>query len=192
VLTSRHPDCPIGPVIARGKARGLRRVAASVVSILTVSGSTRQQSTNSAACRTAVSCAPSGLTVTAYTSLAALPHFDPDLDPDLGESGREIALPSPVAAMRSLIATADAVLFCTPEYAGTLPGSFKNLLDWTVGATVLTAKPVAWIGVAADPRRGSGAHATLPRPCSNTFRHTLCTMRVDRYRLSGMRSDWTG
>ncbi|WP_306796085.1 NAD(P)H-dependent oxidoreductase [Nocardia sp. XZ_19_369] len=26
-----------------------------------------------------------------------------------------------------------SVLFCTPEYAGTLPGSLKNLLDWTVG-----------------------------------------------------------
>jgi NAD(P)H-dependent FMN reductase len=53
------------------------------------------------------------------------------------------------------------VLFCTPEYAGTLPGSFKNLLDWTVGATVLTDKPVAWVNVAADSRRGGGAHATL-------------------------------
>jgi chromate reductase, NAD(P)H dehydrogenase (quinone) len=53
------------------------------------------------------------------------------------------------------------VLFCTPEYAGTLPGSLKNLLDWTVGATVLTDKPVAWVNAAADPRRGAGAHATL-------------------------------
>jgi chromate reductase len=37
----------------------------------------------------------------------------------------------------------------------------KNLLDWTVGGTVLTDKPVAWVNAAADSRRGGGAHATL-------------------------------
>lgn len=52
------------------------------------------------------------------------------------------------------------MLFCTPEYAGTLPGSFKNLLDWTVGGTEMTDKPVAWIKVAA-PGRGRGAVNTL-------------------------------
>jgi len=62
---------------------------------------------------------------------------------------------------RCAIASADAVLFCTPEYAGTLPGSLKNLLDWTVGGTELTDKPVAWVKVAADQRRGEGAHSTL-------------------------------
>jgi chromate reductase len=72
-----------------------------------------------------------------------------------------VCAPAGVAALRSAIASADAVLFCTPEYAGTLPGSFKNLLDWTVGGTELTAKPVAWVKVAADERRGAGAHATL-------------------------------
>ena len=62
--------------------------------------------------------------------------------------------------MRRCIRDADAVLFCTPEYAGTLPGSFKNLLDWTVGGTEMTDKPVAWINVAA-PGRGRGAVDTL-------------------------------
>lgn len=60
-----------------------------------------------------------------------------------------------------MIADADAVVICTPEYAGALPGSFKNALDWTVGSTVFTDKPVAWIAVAADERRGAGAHAEL-------------------------------
>jgi chromate reductase len=52
------------------------------------------------------------------------------------------------------------VLFCTPEYAGNLPGSFKNLLDWTVGGAELYEKPVAWINVAAADR-GGGADAAL-------------------------------
>ena len=64
-------------------------------------------------------------------------------------------------AVRSAIAAADVVLFCTPEYAGTLPGSFKNLLDWTVGGTELNDKPAGWANVALDPARGHGAHATL-------------------------------
>jgi chromate reductase len=55
---------------------------------------------------------------------------------------------------------ADAVLFCTPEYAGTLPGSLKNLLDWLVGSGELNGKPVAWLSVAA-PGRGEGARTTL-------------------------------
>jgi NAD(P)H-dependent FMN reductase len=82
-----------------------------------------------------------------------LPHFNPDDDTD--------PLPAAVGALRAAVAGADAVLFCTPEYAGTLPGSLKNLLDWTVGGTEMTDKPVAWVNAAADSRRGGGAHATL-------------------------------
>jgi chromate reductase, NAD(P)H dehydrogenase (quinone) len=124
-----------------------------VARILLISGSTRHASTNSALVRTAVECAPAGVDAIGYDGLTDLPHFNPDDD-------RE-PLPHPVAALRAAIAAADAVLFCTPEYAGTLPGSVKNLLDWTVGGTTLTDKPVAWVNAAADPRRGAGAHATL-------------------------------
>jgi chromate reductase, NAD(P)H dehydrogenase (quinone) len=123
------------------------------LTILVISGSTRAASTNSAACRTAVQLAPPGLDVECYLDLASLPHFNPDDDHD--------PLPRTVAKLRATVAAADAVLFCTPEYAGTLPGALKNLLDWMVGGDEFTAKPVAWIKVAADPRRGEGAHATL-------------------------------
>lgn len=129
------------------------RTSAAARRVLVISGSTRAASTNTALCRTAVLCAPTGVVVECYPDVAVLPHFRPDDDRD--------PLPSAVAALRSAIASADAVLFCTPEYAGTLPGSLKNLLDWTVGGTELTAKPVAWVKAAADQRRGEGAHATL-------------------------------
>ena len=81
--------------------------------------------------------------------------FDPDDD-------RE-PLPRPVAVLRRAIADADAVLVCTPEYAGALPGAFKNLLDWTVGTPDMDGMPVAWInasGVAA-PTGGADAHESL-------------------------------
>ena len=98
-------------------------------------------------------CAPTGVDVEVFDACAVLPHFNPDDDHE--------PLPAPVLALRASIDGADAVLCCTPEYAGTLPGSFKNRLDWTVGGTELTGKPVAWSKVAADARRGDGAHAML-------------------------------
>ena len=53
------------------------------------------------------------------------------------------------------------MLFCTPEYAGALPGTFKNLLDWTVGGPEMYEKPVAWVNAAGSPARGANAHESL-------------------------------
>jgi chromate reductase, NAD(P)H dehydrogenase (quinone) len=144
--------------------------------ILLVSGSTRGGSTNTAALRTIEAVVPDGVAADLYDGLAELPAFNPDDDgapasgpdgspgdgsaKDSGPRDGGRALPAPVAALRERIAVADAVVFCTPEYAGTLPGSFKNLLDWTVGGGELYGKPVAWINV-AGPGRGGGAQATL-------------------------------
>ena len=122
------------------------------VRILLISGSTRDGSTNTAALRTAAAVAPAGVQGELFQGLAELPAFNPDHD-------RE-PLPALVAELRRRIAVADAVLFCTPEYAGALPDSFKNLLDWTVGGGEIYGKPVAWLNVAAEGR-GSNAHASL-------------------------------
>jgi chromate reductase len=123
------------------------------VCLLLVSGSTRAGSTNTAALRTACEVAPPGVAASLYGGLSDLPAFNPD-DEEHGP------LHPAVAHLREQLAAAGAVLFCTPEYAGTLPGSFKNLLDWTVGNGDLVDKPVAWVSVAA-PGRGAGAQATL-------------------------------
>ncbi|GHI04093.1 FMN reductase [Streptomyces cellostaticus] len=120
--------------------------------ILLLSGSLRAGSSNESVLRTAQAVAPAQVRTVLYDGLAALPHFNPDDDHD--------PLPTPVAELRAAIAEAAALLICTPEYAGTLPGSFKNLLDWTVGGTEICDKPVAWVNVAA-PGRGQGAQATL-------------------------------
>ena len=122
------------------------------VRVLLVSGSTRSGSANTAALATAAAVAPGRVTAAVYDGLASLPAFNPDHDGD--------DVPQAVAELRKQIASADAVLFCTPEYAGSLPGSFKNLLDWTVGGGQLYGKPAAWINVAA-PGRGQGAQDTL-------------------------------
>jgi chromate reductase, NAD(P)H dehydrogenase (quinone) len=122
------------------------------VRVLLVSGSTRAGSGNTAALATMAASAPERVTAVMYDGLAGLPAFNPDDDGD--------HLPAEVARLREEITAADAVLFCTPEYAGTLPGSFKNLLDWTVGGGQLYGKPAAWINVAV-PGRGRGAEDAL-------------------------------
>ncbi|MET9961742.1 NADPH-dependent FMN reductase [Streptomyces sp. NPDC006326] len=120
--------------------------------ILLLSGSLRAGSSNESVLRTAHAVASPRWRTVLYDGLAALPHFNPDEDTD--------PLPPPVARLRAAISAATAVLICTPEYAGTLPGSFKNLLDWTVGGTEICDKPVGWIN-AASAGRGGGAEATL-------------------------------
>jgi chromate reductase, NAD(P)H dehydrogenase (quinone) len=122
----------------------------SDVAILLFSGSTRSGSANTAALRTLQALAPPGVTAQLYQGLAELPAFNPDDEPP----------PAPAAGLRAQIAAADALLFCTPEYAGTLPGSLKNLLDWTVGGGEIYGKPVGWINVAVGGR-GTGAEEHL-------------------------------
>jgi NAD(P)H-dependent FMN reductase len=119
--------------------------------VLLISGSLRAGSTNEAVIRAAEAEKALADTVV-YDGMGALPHFNPDHDCD--------PLPGAVAALREAIDRSDALLICTPEYAGTLPGSFKNLLDWTVGGTEISDKPTAWINAAAVGR-GGGAEATL-------------------------------
>jgi len=119
--------------------------------ILLLSGSTRRGSGNTAALRTVQATAPEGITAEMYQGLAALPAFSPDEDEKP---------PGPGADLRARIAAADGLLFCTPEYAGTLPGSLKNLLDWTVGGGEIYGKPVGWINVAVGGR-GAGAEEHL-------------------------------
>jgi chromate reductase, NAD(P)H dehydrogenase (quinone) len=106
--------------------------------IVLVSGSLRAMSTNTAMLRTMATC---GDDVVLYERMALLPHFDPDDDVD--------PLHPEVAHLRATIDAADGVVFCTPEYAGALPGSFKNALDWMVGSMALNAKPTAVVNVSA-------------------------------------------
>lgn len=121
--------------------------------ILLVSGSLRDGSTNTALLNTARLMAPAGLDLVLYTGMGDLPHFNPDDDGD--------SLHPAVAELRRQIAASDAIVFSTPEYAGALPGSFKNLLDWTVGGGEIYAKPVAYINASGSPTGAAQAHESL-------------------------------
>jgi NAD(P)H-dependent FMN reductase len=123
--------------------------------VLLISGSLRSGSVNTAVLKSAEAFAPADVVTRRYAGLGNLPPFNPDDDRD--------PLNPYVADLRMEVGRANAVLICTPEYAGALPGAFKNLLDWMVGSTEMNAKPVAWINAAsqAAPAGGEDAHTSL-------------------------------
>lgn len=132
-------------------------MAPATIRLLLVPGSLRAGSTNIAVLRTAETLAPDGVDAVLYTAMGELPHFNPDDDVE-GQ-----AVHPAVAAMRAAVARAQALLVCTPEYAGALPGALKNLLEWTVGDAGTYEKAVGWINAAgpAAPTGAADAHESL-------------------------------
>jgi chromate reductase, NAD(P)H dehydrogenase (quinone) len=130
-----------------------------VTRVLLVSGSVRDGSTNTAVLRTARAVAPQDVEAVLYEGILSLPHFNPDDDAE----GMEVA--APVAEMRAHMHAADALLICTPEYAGAMPGVLKTLLEWTIGDASTYGKPVAWINASspAAPTGGADAHESLEK-----------------------------
>lgn len=101
--------------------------------ILALCGSLRAASTNLTLLRAAQLLAPPEAIVRIYDGLERLPHFNPDREPQL---------PPPVAEFRQLVAHADAILISSPEYAHGVPGALKDALDWLVGGSEFSGKPV--------------------------------------------------
>jgi len=80
-----------------------------------------------------------------YSAIDKLPHFSPSLDKE--------PLPEAIVEFRRAMEEADAVIFCSPEYVFSLPGSFKNALDWLVSTVLLSDKPGAMIIAAASGKK---------------------------------------
>jgi chromate reductase, NAD(P)H dehydrogenase (quinone) len=148
---------PQPPAGAIGEGRDGFYPGRPVITILLISGSSRDGSTNAAVLRTAAALAPANVDAVSYAGTGGLPLFNPDDD----REGTPVD--ERVAAMRAAVASADAVLVCTPEYAGALPAALKNLLEWTIGDAGTYAKPVAWINAAgpAAPSGAADAHDSL-------------------------------
>jgi chromate reductase len=94
------------------------------VNILAMSGSLRAESYNTALAREAAGLAPEGVSVELYEGLGTLPPYDQDLDEGTFDT------PEAVRDLRQRIEAADALLFVTPEYNGSIPGVLKNAIDW--------------------------------------------------------------
>ena len=110
--------------------------------LLTISGSLRAASHNTALLRAAAELAPDGVEVEMFEGLDRLPHYNEDDDTDDPHDE--------VHRLREQIADADVVLISTPEYNGSMPGHLKNAIDWASRpfgpGSSLWGKPVAVIG----------------------------------------------
>ncbi|HEY3544279.1 MAG TPA: NAD(P)H-dependent oxidoreductase [Gaiellaceae bacterium] len=112
--------------------------------VLGVSGSLRADSYNTGLLEAAAAAAPVGVEVELFDPAlaAALPLYDQDLD-------LEGDVPVSVQRLREDWAEADALLFATPEYNGSVPGGLKNAVDWASRPRLeaaLTNKTAAVIG----------------------------------------------
>jgi chromate reductase len=109
--------------------------------VLAVSGSLRAGSYNTALLLEAARLAPAGVDVELWEGIGDLPIYDQDLDgDDVAESVRRL---------REDWGSADAILFATPEYNGSVPGGLKNAVDWASrpkGDASLLNKTVAVVG----------------------------------------------
>lgn len=116
--------------------------------IVGLSGSLRLGSFNSALLRAAAKAMPAG-TMLEIASIKGIPLYDGDLEAEHG-------LPQAVTLLKERIVAADGLLLVTPEYNNTLPGVFKNAVDWLSRppadiARVFGGRPVGVIG--ASPGR---------------------------------------
>jgi chromate reductase len=124
--------------------------------VLAISGSLRAVSYNTALLRAAMELAPDGVEIELYDELEHVPPYNEDRDTEQP--------PSVVAQLRESISGADAILFATPEYNGTVPGHLKNALDWAsrpFGKSALWGKPVAAIGASTGMYGALWAQADL-------------------------------
>jgi NAD(P)H-dependent FMN reductase len=112
--------------------------------IVGIAGSLRQGSFNAALLRAATELAPSSMNLEIAT-LHGIPLYDGDVESEQG-------IPDAVQTLKERIAASDAVLLVTPEYNNSIPGVFKNGIDWLTRppkdmGRVFAGKPVGLMGV---------------------------------------------
>lgn len=127
--------------------------------VLGIVGSLRADSHNRRLLQAAVQELPPGSELIVFEGLKAVEPFD---ETDELETGGG---PAGANALIDAIRDADAVLFVTPEYNGSIPGVLKNAVDWasrpTPARSALANKPVAVIGASVGMFGAAWAQAEL-------------------------------
>lgn len=93
-----------------------------MVKLLGISGSLRKQSYNTALLRAAQSVLPADVTLDIAT-LHGIPLYD-------GDAEKAQGMPQAVTDLKQRILAADGVVLASPEYNNSIPGVFKNAIDW--------------------------------------------------------------
>jgi chromate reductase, NAD(P)H dehydrogenase (quinone) len=116
---------------------------AAVTTLIGIAGSLRRGSSNAALLRAASELAPKSVKLE-IASIREIPLYDGDVETDSG-------VPPAVRELKDRIASADGLLLVTPEYNNSIPGVFKNAIDWLSRPPadiprVFRNRPVALIG----------------------------------------------
>ena len=119
-----------------------------MATIVGISGSLREGSYNTMLLRAAARLAPAGTTIEEAT-IRGIPLYDGDVEARDG-------VPAAVAELKRRIIAADGVLLVTPEYNNSIPGVFKNAIDWLSRppaeiAEVFGGRPFGVIGASMGP-----------------------------------------
>lgn len=114
-----------------------------MIRILGISGSLRRGSYNTALLQAAVPLLEAGVALE-IGSIRGIPLYDGDLEETEG-------LPQAVRDLKARVLACDGLLLATPEYNNSLPGVFKNAIDWlsrppTDIPQVFGNRPVAVLG----------------------------------------------
>ncbi len=119
-----------------------------MTTIIGISGSLRKGSFNTALLNAAVQLAPESCKIE-VEHINGIPLYNGDIEASEG-------IPSVVAQLKDRIASTDGLLLVTPEYNHSIPGVFKNAIDWLsrppddIGR-VFANRPVGLIGTSPGP-----------------------------------------
>lgn len=158
------------------------------VRVLGIPGSLRADSYNRRLLDAAALLTVPATAIEVFSTVAGIPVFSED---------REDPAPQSVREMWAAARSADAILFATPEYNQSLPGSMKNIIDWLSRAPVggdVTDKPVAVIGATTGPwgtriAQTQLRQALLGREALVLPAPTLFVRHVDTLFTAGVLSD---
>lgn len=114
-----------------------------MTTIVGIPGSLRAGSFNAALLRAAAGLMPADATLD-IADICGIPLYDGDVEAASG-------IPAAVSALKDRIAAGDGLLLATPEYNNSIPGVFKNAIDWLSRPPadiprVFGNRPVAVIG----------------------------------------------
>ena len=115
--------------------------------VLGISGSLRRGSYNTALLRAATGLMPQEATLE-VASIRGVPLYDGDVEAQ--------GIPASVSQLKEAVVAADGVLLVTPEYNNSIPGVFKNVIDWLSrppadARRVFGGRRVANIGASPGP-----------------------------------------
>lgn len=134
---------------------------ASKKNILAIVGSAGKKSSNLSLVKRIKKLTAKYFNVIIFDKLASLPHFNTELSVD--------NTPKKILALREMIAKADGVIICTPEYVFSIPSGLKNALEWCVSTTVFSDKPVGIITASLDGRKGHEELQLIMKTIGATF-----------------------